>query len=326
MTRYNTSRSSKKMLTQLMLVGCLWAAATGAVFASDTFPDRPLTMLIGFNPGGSTDVQAKVLAPILAEILGQPVDLLHQSGAGGAVAAAMLASSQDRGYIFQFGLSLPFTFAPLASRASYDFQSFRYVAGITLDQAALVTGPDMPFTDWAGFIEYARANPGTVYATQNIQDRFIINHIAEQEGLTFRIVPTTGGAGMAPLILSGDAHFAFSGGTHSAYTESGQMHVLASLADERLVYYPDAPTLRELGYDVSMHAVRVVAVPANTPDYQVNVLRQALAQAVDDPRFIAVTEQTIKMPVVFMDETQLNALFTEQVEEYKLLISNSNDE
>ncbi|WLD56642.1 tripartite tricarboxylate transporter substrate binding protein [Salinispirillum sp. LH 10-3-1] len=294
--------------------------------ATDTFPNRPLTMLIGFNPGGSTDVQAQVLAPILAEILGQPVELLHQSGAGGAVAAAMLASSPDQGYIFQYGLSLPFTFSPLASRASYNHLSFRYVAGVTLDQAALVTGPSTPFTDWAGFLEYARANPGTVYATQNIQDRFIINHIADQEGLTFRIVPTTGGAGMAPLILSGDAHFAFSGGTHSAYTESGQMHVLASLADERLVYYPDAPTLRELGYDVSMHAVRVIAVPANTPDYQVDILRRALEQAVEDPRFIAVTEQTIKMPVVFMDEEQLNKLFAEQVEEYKLLILNSTDE
>lgn len=319
------ARSTRLFLCPLWML-LLSAALVGAQPTADNFPNRPLTMLIGFNPGGSTDVQAKVLAPILEEILGQPVQLLHQAGAGGAVAAAMLASSPDQGYVFQFGLSLPFTFAPLASTASYDYQSFRYVAGITLDQAALVTGPNMPFTDWAGFLDHARANPGVVYATQNIQDRFIINHIAQREGLSFRIVPTTGGAGMAPLILSGDAHFAFSGGTHSAYTDSGQMHVLASLADERLVYYPHAPTLRELGYDVSMHAVRVIAVPANTPDHHVEVLYRALEQAVEDPRFIAVTEDVIKMPVVFMGEIELDALFAEQVDEYRQLISNVDEE
>lgn len=288
--------------------------------ASSDFPTRPLTLLIGFNPGGSTDVQAKVLAPILAEILGQPVNLMHQPGAGGGIAAAMLASSPEQGYIFQYGLSLPFTFAPLATPASYDYKSFRYVAGITLDQPALVTGPNTPFVDWQGFLDFARSNPNLVYATQNIQDRFMINLIADQEGLSFRIVPTTGGAGMAPLIVSGDADFAFSGGTHSAYTDSGDMRVIASLADERLAYYPEAPTLRELGYDVSMHAVRVVAVPADTPDYQVEILSRALETATKDPRFIAVTNDVIRMPVVFMDEAELNALFDSQVEEYSALI------
>ncbi|WP_409523190.1 tripartite tricarboxylate transporter substrate binding protein [Nitrincola sp. MINF-07-Sa-05] len=293
--------------------------------ADDSFPSQPLTMLIGFNPGGSTDVQGRVLAEVLAEQLGQPVNIIHHPGAGGGAAAAMLASSTDQGYIFQYGLSLPFTFAPLASPASYELNSFRYVAGITLDQAAIVTGPDKPFKTWQELIDHAKANPGLIYATQNIQDRFIINRIAKLEGLTLRIVPTTGGAGMAPLIVSGDADFAFSGGTHSAYTDSGQMHVLASLADERLVYYPEAPTLRELGYDVSMHAVRVVAVPADTPDDHVKVLAEALEAVTRDPRFIQVTEERIKMPVVFMNSDELDALFTSQVEEYKQLVEDSNE-
>ncbi|WP_151703043.1 tripartite tricarboxylate transporter substrate binding protein [Nitrincola alkalilacustris] len=295
------------------------------VMADDDFPSQPLTMLIGFNPGGSTDVQGRVLAEVLSEQLGQPVNIIHHPGAGGGAAAAMLASSTDQGYIFQYGLSLPFTFAPLASPASYELNSFRYVAGITLDQAAIVTGPDKPFKTWLELIDYAKANPGLIYATQNIQDRFIINRIAKLEGLTIRIVPTTGGAGMAPLIVSGDADFAFSGGTHSAYTDSGQMHVLASLADERLVYYPEAPTLRELGYDVSMHAVRVVAVPVDTPDDHVKVLAEALEAVTRDPRFIQVTEERIKMPVVFMNSEELDTLFASQVEEYKQLIEDSNE-
>jgi tripartite-type tricarboxylate transporter receptor subunit TctC len=98
------------------------------------------------------------------------------------------------------------------------------------------------------------------------------------------------------------------------------MRVLAGLADERLRYYPDVPTVRELGYDVSMHAVRVVAVPKDTSDDQADRLTAAFAEAIQDPRFIAVTEQTIRMPVVFLDEQALNALFARQVAEYQRLL------
>lgn len=291
--------------------------------ADDIFPTRPLTMLIGFNPGGSTDVQGQVLAKILTEQLNQPVKIIYHSGAGGAAAAAMLAHSHDQGYTFQYGLSLPYTFAPLVSPSSYSINSFRYVAGVTLDQNAFITGPNKPFKTWDGFIQYAKVNPGLIYASQNAQDRFVINRVMQREKISLRIVPTTGGAGMAPLILSGDADIAFSGGTHSIYTESGLMHVLASLADERLAYYPDAPSLKELGYEVSVHAIRVVAVPANTPDKHVAILTQALKAATQDLRFQQVTEQKIKMPVIFMEEQELKTLFTSQLDEYKKLISES---
>ncbi|WP_151703042.1 tripartite tricarboxylate transporter substrate binding protein [Nitrincola alkalilacustris] len=309
----------------LSMLGVFFALllTVSPVSADDGFPSQPLTMLIGFNPGGSTDIQGQVLAQVLSEQLGQPVNIIHHPGAGGGVAAAMLASNPDQGYVFKYGLSLPFTFAPLASPSSYELNSFRYVAGITLDQAAIVTGPDKPFKTWQELIDHAKVNPGLVYATQITPDRFIMNHIAKIEGLSLRIVPTTGGASMAPLIISGDADFAFSGGTHSAYTDSGQMHVLASMTDERLVHYPGAPTLREMGYDISLHVVRVVAVPANTPDEHVRVLAEALEAATRDPRFIEVTEERIRMPVVFMSSEELDSLFARQVEEYKQLIADA---
>lgn len=315
-------KQSKRLIQVVWLL--LLSVFTLPAFTQSNFPSQPLTMLIGFNPGGSTDIQGKVLAKVLSEQLGQPVNIIHHAGAGGASAAAMLANSRDQGYTFQYGLSLPYTFAPLTTTSSYQLDSFRYVAGITLDQAALVTGPNTPFATWQEFIAYAKANPGLVYASQNIQDRFLIHRIMRQEGIQLRIMPTTGGAAMAPLILSGDADIAFSGGTHSAYTDSGLMRVLASLAKNRLVYYPEVPSLIELGYDVSVHVIRVIAVPANTPDEQVQILSDALLAVTKDQRFIDVTEQTIKMPVIFMNEAELKALFAQQVIEYQALIAESD--
>lgn len=295
------------------------ALGSVAVQAAD-FPTKPLNMVIGFNPGGSTDIQGRVLANVLGEHLGQQVNVINRPGAGGGVALAQLANSRDEGYTFVFGTSSTITFGPLAAPTSYDLDSFTYVAGVTLGQSAIVTGQGRPFSNWAELIEYAKANPGVSYATQTTLDRLLIDYIAKQEGVTFRIVPTAGGAGMAPLILSGDVDFGYSGGTHSGYAETGEMPVLVSLADDRLVAFPDAPTLRELGYEIDPGEIRVVMVPNNTPASHVQKLAEALEAATKDPRFIEITEERILMPVVFIEGDEVKAQLANQIESYKSLI------
>lgn len=287
---------------------------------AEEFPQRSLTMLIGFNPGGSTDIQGQALAQVLAEELEQSVDIIYYPGMGGANASAMLASSQDEGHVFLLGSSLPFYFTPLVTDTSFELDSFRFVGAVSLDQTAFVTGPDTPFSTWEGMLEYAHEQGELIYATQNTQDRFIMEIIAEQEGINLRAIPTAGGAGMAPLVISGDAELAFSGGTHTTYTDTGDMRVLAGLADERLRSYPDAPTVRELGYDLSMHGYRVMAVPANTPDAQVDRLAAALQSATGHPDFVRVTEEVIRMPVVFLDEEALTGQLQSQAESYRQMM------
>lgn len=301
---------------------CLLSAHANA---QETFPERPITMLVGFNPGGSIDIQAQALAIVLSERLGQPVDVLHQPGAGGGVAAAMLASSPEQGYVIMFGTSLPYTFTPLASPSSYSFTSFRYIGALALDQSAIVTGGRQPFTTWQEFLAYARDRSEIKVASQTPQDRFVLNLIAKKEQLPLRLIPTTGGSGMAPLVVSGDVDFAFSGGTHTQYTDNGDMRVLISLVDERLEAYPDAPTLRELGYDIALQNPRVVVVPANTPDDQIVVLATAIEAATKDARFIAATRR-VRLPVIFYDEEMLEQLFSMQLNEYRWLLQEFGDE
>ena len=125
---------------------------------------------------------------------------------------------------------------------------------------------------------------------------------------------------MAPLILSGDVDFAYSGGTHSGYADTGEMPVLVSLADERLVAFPDAPTLREAGYAIDPGDIRVVMVPKNTPQERVDRLAEALKAATQDPRFIEITEERILMPVVYMDGEEVHEDLRNKVELYKSMI------
>lgn len=294
-----------------------WLALPGY---AESFPERPLTMVIGYAAGGSTDIQGRVLAEVLSEQLGQPVEVNNIPGAGGAVAAAMLANSREQGYVFLYGTSSTISISPLLAPTSYGLDSFAYVAGLSLDQSAFVTGGKSGFRDWKSLLTFLRANPGQVYVTQTAEDRLLARAIAKREGLQLRIVPTSGGAGMAPLVISGDVFFAYSGGTHTGYTDSGQMRVLVSLAQERLMGYPDAPTLHELGYDLALHAVRIVVVPVATPAEHIEVLARALAAAAKDPRFVEVTVQRIRQPIVFTPGAQIKPMLSRQVDEYRRLI------
>ncbi len=286
---------------------------------SADFPARPLTMVVGFAQGGSTDAQARVLATIMSERLGQPVTVLNVPGAGGGAAAAMVANSTEGGYVFQFGVSASFAVTPLLMNAPFNIDSFAYVASVSRNQLALVTGERTGIRDWASMIQALRKNPGQIYATQTTQDRLIIQHIAQKEGLDLRIVPTTGGAGSSPLVLSGEAWLAFGGGSHTEYTDSGRMVVLASLDEGRLMGYPNAPTLRELGYGMAIKSLRVVAVPANTPKAHIDALANALEAASRDPRFIDMTVNRIRQPVFFLRGDEVKAIVKREADEFKRL-------
>ncbi|MCH8552205.1 MAG: tripartite tricarboxylate transporter substrate binding protein [Natronospirillum sp.] len=302
-----------RLARYMALIGCLWLTGLPAAMGSDSFPSRPLTMLLGFNPGGSTDMQAQVLAEIMAEELGQPVELLYYQGQGGGNAAAMLAASQDGGHVFQYGHASPFLITPLISDTSFALDSYRFVAGVLEAQFAFVTGPDTPFSTWDEMIAYGREQGELTYATQSPYDRFVIESIMREEGIAVRVLPTTGGASMAPMIINGDAHFGISGGTHTAYTDNGDMRLLASPNRDRLMAYPEVPTLSELGYAIEVLSYRVLAVPADTPEEHVIRLSAAAKRATEDQRFIEVAESRTKMPVVFVGEEELNMVFAEQV-------------
>ena len=283
---------------------------------ANTFPSRPLTLLVGFDRGGTVFTQAEALAEVLSDILDQPVTLQVKSGLGGAVAVAMVAQSQSEGYIMLFTVTTPITNTPLSTEISFQIDDFRYVGAISEDQHALVTYSDAPYSDWNEFILYAKQQDEVLYASQTISDRHHINVIAEQESINVRIIPVSGGAGMAPLVLGKDVDFAFSGGTHIRYVDSGQMKVLASSGINRLSEHPGVPTLVELGYDLDMQSLRILAVPKNTPDEQFQILTNALQKAIEDPRLINVTRDVIRHPITFTSGDELDHFMRSRREQY----------
>lgn len=276
-----------------------------AAFADD-WPTRPLTMVIGFNPGGSTDIQGRVLANVMEEVLGQPVNVVNQPGGGSAVAFTRLANTEPDGYTFLFGGTTALTFTPIITEVEYEIDDFEYLAAVAVGQNAIVTSAEQPFSTFAEIIEHGRENPMT-YAQQTALDQAIMEAIAGQEGLDLAIVPTGGGGGMAPLVLGREVDFAYSGGTHAQYTPTGEMVVAAFMSAERSPFYPDVPTLMELGYDYSIEDYRTIIVPSGVPEDVKARLIEAAEHASTSQTFIDITEGNTFFPVVFIGQEEMEA-------------------
>ena len=275
----------------------------GTALAED-WPTRPLTMVIGFAPGGSTDIQGRVLANVMEEFLGQPVNVVNRPGAGSAVAFTQLANDTDEGHTFLFGGTTALTFTPIIADVEYEIDDFEYLAALALGQNAIVTAAEQPFATFDEIIAHGKENPMT-YAQQTALDEAIIRRIAAEEGLDLAIVPTGGGGGMAPLVLGKEVDFAYSGGTHAQYTPTGEMVVAAFMSAERSPFYPDVPTLIELGYDYSIEDYRTIIVPAGTPDEAKERLIAAAEHASQAQAFIDITEGNTFFPVVFIGQDEM---------------------
>ncbi|ATX66948.1 Bug family tripartite tricarboxylate transporter substrate binding protein [Roseinatronobacter bogoriensis] len=279
---------------------------TAPMAFADDWPTRPLTMVIGFNPGGSTDIQGRVLANVMEEFLGQPVNVVNQPGGGSAVAFTRLANTEADGYTFLFGGTTALTFTPIITPVEYEIDDFEYLAAVAIGQNAIVTSADQPFSTFDEIIAYGKENQMT-YAQQTPLDEAIISAIAEEEGLDLAIVPTGGGGGMAPLVLGKEVDFAYSGGTHAQYTPTGEMVVAAFMSAERSPFYPEVPTLMELGYDYSIEDYRTIIVPTGTPDNVKERLMAAAEYASESDAFKEITEGNTFFPVVYIGQEEMEA-------------------
>jgi len=279
---------------------------TAPMAMADDWPTRPLTMVIGFAPGGSTDIQGRVLANVMEEYLGQPVNVVNQPGGGSAVAFTRLKNTVADGNTFLFGGTTALTFTPIITPVEYEIDDFEYLAAVALGQNAIVTSAEQPFSTFDEIIAHGKENQMT-YAQQTPLDEAIIRAIAEEEGLDLAIVPTGGGGGMAPLVLGREVDFAYSGGTHAQYTPTGEMVVAAFMSAERSPFYPDTPTLMELGYDYSIEDYRTIIVPQGVPENVKARLLEAAEYASESQAFKDITEGNTFFPVVFIGQEEMEA-------------------
>lgn len=243
-----------------------FALVLGTGVAANAFPDKPVTIIVGYGAGGGVDTISRTAAKTLTEKLGQPIVIQNRPGAGGGLAVTALKSMPADGHTLVATTSTTLTFDPHAKDVSFNVGDFEYIAAFGVFPEALVALPGRGWKTFADTIAEAKKKKnGLTYASTTSIDRVVMAAIAKKEGVKLRPVPTKGGAEAVAQTLGGHVDFAYSSGTYYAQAQAGKLHVLAGLGDKRIVGFPDAPTLGDLGYDASSVNMILFLAPKGIP-------------------------------------------------------------
>lgn len=275
------------ILARPQILGLAAAILFGASSSAPAFPDRAVEYILPFQPGGESDIAAKLQQPVYQKKFGQDLTLSYRPGKGGASAWADLNSLKPDGYTIM-GVNLPHIVLQPAKRdAGYKTAAIQTVYWFHYSPSAIVVKADSPLKSLDDLLNYAKNNPGKL--TFSGSGRGTANHLAKIQfdnmaEITTLYVPFKGTGASNTALLGGQVAAAW-GYTTSAAALGDKSRILAVAMEERHPNYPDAPTFRELGYDFVSGAYRGIAVPQGTPRRIQQKLSQMIGDINADPAF-----------------------------------------
>ncbi len=290
---------TRQFLAAAGAIALVGSVISGA-FAAD-YPSKPITMIIPWKPGGTTETMGQVLSKAMGKELGQKVIVKTRPGGGGAVGSTVASKSKADGYTIEFVGISTLTWIPMTQKSvKYKTSDFQFVAGVSQYQMGLVSVPGKPYTTLKELVTYSKANPGINVADMGGMSKAFVNFIAQQEGVDWTAIPTRGGGEMVPFLLGNKVDFAFSGGVHQKYGE--KMIVLASFLSNRHPLAPNAPSTQEL-YGVAMPGDNGIVAPKGIPEAARAKLEAAVKASMDDPDFTKILER-IKFPKRYLSSAE----------------------
>jgi tripartite-type tricarboxylate transporter receptor subunit TctC len=301
------------LLVPLLLVPILLAG--GAAGAQEPFPTRPITIVNAFPPGGLADLTGRPLAAAMERVLKQPVVIVNKPGAAGAVGAQAVAIAKPDGYTILIHVpaisTIPEVDALFGRTPTFTRDQFVGIARVNADPTILVVNADMPWQSVKDLLEDARKRPGEItfsssglYGASHMPMDMLLQAAG---GLRMRHLPTTGGGPATTAVLGGHAHLWMSPpGVASPHIKGGKLRALAVSSAARHPYFPDVPTLKELGYDVEYYLWIALFAPRGTPDSALRVLRDAARQAAQEPDFKAAMDK-IQVPIAHLEGDEFKA-------------------
>ncbi|MEJ2803118.1 tripartite tricarboxylate transporter substrate binding protein [Comamonadaceae bacterium PP-2] len=286
-------RSRRTWLTQTSALGLTALAAAaglpGLARAQDSFPSRPITLLVPFSPGGGTDIAARLMASELGERLGQSVVVDNRAGAAGQIAADAVARARPDGYTLLFANSGMLAINPWLYKLQSDpDQAFAPVSMFADLPFAWVISPKIPANTVDEFIKLARAQPGkyTFASSGSGGAPHLAGEIFQHAtGLELVHVPYKGGGPAMADLMAGHVDMLFASVLETvSYVKSGKLRALAVTGPARSPVLPDVPTLTEAGVkNADSGSWTAVMAPAGTPQAVIDKLSAAIREVADKP-------------------------------------------
>ncbi len=266
-------------------------ALSGAALAA--YPERAVTIVVPFPPGGATDITARSLGQKLSEVLGQAVVIDNKPGANGSIGAGYVAKAAPDGYTLLVGSIGVFGINPvLYKNLPYEpRRDFDLLSVIVRTPNALVTTASFPPNSVAEMVDHLRKNPERVsFASSGTgsSDHLTAALFWQQSGTTGIHVPYKGGSPAQMDVIAGNANASFQNlGAISNYVKAGKMKLLAVTGDKRDPMFPNTPTMREAGVNgVEVFSWQAIAAPKGLPKEVKAKLEAAIATACKDPAFV----------------------------------------
>ena len=265
----------------------LTAVSLGTASAQ-SFPAKPVKLVIAFPAGGPTDISMRVLADNASKILGQPVIVENKPGAGGTLPAQALQTAQPDGYTLA-QIPLGVFRLPYTTKINWDpVKDSSYVLNVTGYAFGIVVPADSPLKTWTHFVAWAKANPGKLSygSTGTMTSPHLTTElIAQKLGIELLHVPYKGSADLMQATLGGQLMAAADSTGFAPQVEAGKLRVLNTWGAERLAKFPDAPTLKELGLDIVQNSPFGIGAPKGTPAPVVKRLHDAFKQAMEQDSY-----------------------------------------
>jgi tripartite-type tricarboxylate transporter receptor subunit TctC len=317
--------SRRRFLHQAVAAGAVCAAARSA--RAQAYPARPLRWVVGFPPGGGADIVSRIMAPWLAERLGQPVVIENKPGASSNISIQAVVNSPPDGYTLLFIPASAAVNVSLFDNLQFNLlRDIAPVSGLIDFPLVMVANPSLPAKTVPEFIAYAKANPGKIsvgsFGTGST------SHVAGElfkmmTGLNMIHVPYRGGAAMLADVVGGQVQVAFDVLTGAlAHIRSGSLRALAVAGKHRSEALPDVPTIGETVAGYEANSWCGVGVPRGTSAEIVERLNREINAGLANPTIKARLADVATTPIVFTP-AEFGAYMAAEVEKWGKVVKAS---
>lgn len=286
---YINSICSRHLTTRLVL-GLLSVVSMLSFAQTGPYPNKPITIVLPYAPGGTIDMQARLLAHGLTTKLGQPIIVRNMPGATGAIATEFVSRSQPDGYTLLFASSAQTTSVPLTEKVNYKLEDLVTVSASGRGTMILAINSNLPPKTLKEFIGYAKANPGKIsYGSAGTGS---VAHLvgalfAARAGLDIVHIPYKGGGPAMQDLLGGQIQMIFgNSGEVLAAAKSDRLRILAVSSQQRMKQLPNMPAVAEVIQGFEMTAWQGTLVPARTSRAVIDLLANTIMDLSKSPEVV----------------------------------------
>lgn len=281
------------IISTTLLMGC----GTDKAEKAEKYPSKPITMYVNFGSGGPTDLSARSLARAAEKQLGVPVVVVNKPGGNGVTGVTELKNASKDGQTIGILTFASVAIIPNQIKAPYTPEDFEGIVAYGEYQYCIAVKGDSPYKTIADLSKAAKAKPdGFSFSASSYPQPFALMKVGEKDGSKFRYVNFKSGMEAVTALVGGhvDASVAIVSDV-LPFIKSGEVRIIASAGKSRMPQAPDAPTLKELGYDIAIVSWFGVGAPKGISKEHLGVLRAAFMKAADDPEFLN-TMKTLSLP------------------------------